>query len=132
MEVIGLRQIITNPTRISSSSSSLTDVILTSTPNVFSKSGAQKNLISDRIPIYGIIPSLKQHHKYYVITTRSQSDGCYSAFEDDIKNIPWAKIKGELSIDKKVQTWTEFFSNVLNKHFPLRKKRIRQNTYLWI
>ena len=84
------------------------------------------------IPIYGFIPWLKHHHKHNIIPTRTWNEDSLPAFQADIKNIPWENLKSQSSINEKVRTWSEFIGHALDKHFPLRKKRIRQNTHPWI
>ena len=36
------------------------------------------------------------------------------------------------NIDEKLENWNTFFINNLNKHFPVRRKRIRQKSHPWL
>ena len=59
MDVNQLSQLISKPTRISSGSVSLIDVIITSAPQLFSKTGVLRNSLSDHFSIFGVIPLMK-------------------------------------------------------------------------
>ena len=48
------------------------------------------------------------------------------------RNTPWETMKESDDIDMKTDTWLTYFTNALDEHFPLRKKRIRQNSHPWL
>ena len=127
-----LTQLISNSTRQSQTSTSLLDVIVTSTPEIFQRTGVLQNSLSDHCPIYGVVPGLLRRHQHRVITSRRWNEEKVDSFQTDTKKIPWSDLNTPENIDKKLENWLQFFTSNLNKHFPLRKKRIRQKTHPWL
>ena len=133
MDLNQLSQLISKPTRISSGSVSLIDVIITATSQLFSKTGVLRNSLSDHFPIFGVIPFMKHYSKHRVIATRKWNEEKVLASQNDVKNVPWDDVERQSSIDGVVvETWSEFFTVSLNKHFSVKKKRLRQRTHPWI
>ena len=67
-----LEQLIKEPTRVTSTTSTLIDVLITSTPRLFKRAGAINIALSDRYPIYGVMHgSATRPDKHRIITTRS-------------------------------------------------------------
>ena len=84
-----LTQMIAEPTRVTSTSSSLIDVLITSTPNSFERTGVLSTSFSDHLPIYGVLcgPSAKLvQHRY--IETRSFSRQSMERFNADLELVP--------------------------------------------
>ena len=75
---------------------------------------------------------MKHYSKHQVIATRKWNDEKVLAFRNDVKNVTLDNVKRQSSIDGKVETWSEFFTGALNKHFLVKKKRLQQNTHPWI
>ena len=92
------------------------DVIITSTPQLFSKTGVLRNSLSDHFPIFGVIPLMKHYSKHQVIATRKWNEEKVLAFRNDVKNVTLDNVKRQSSIDGKVETWSEFFTGALNKY----------------
>ena len=65
-----LKQLILTPTRITQTSSSLIDLIITTAPNLFNKSGTLSNSFNDHFPTNGVIKGKTNEHKHKLITTR--------------------------------------------------------------
>jgi len=115
-----LRQMITEPTRVSSTSSSLIDVLsyyidltyLTESTGVLSTS------FSDHLPIFGVLhgSSVKSiKHRY--IETRSFTTQCIAKFNVDLQFVPWNIMEIFSDIDDKCYVWQSFFLNAMNEHF---------------
>ena len=62
---LNLKQLITSPTRITDTCSSLIDVVMVSTPDLVYESGIMTHTISDHLPVYVVLklkrPSLSLH-----------------------------------------------------------------------
>ena len=58
-----LRQLINEPTRSTRTSNALTDLIITSTPGLFTSTGVIKSTISDQFPIYGVLCSTNNENR---------------------------------------------------------------------
>ena len=79
---------------------SLIDVIITSTPQLFSKTGVLRNSLSDHFPIFRVIPLMKHYSKHQVIATRKWNEEKVLAFRNNVKNVTletnifWSRKKG--------------------------------------
>ena len=128
-----LTQMIAEPTRVTSSSSLLIDVLITSMPNSFQRTGVLSTAFSDHLPIYGLLrgPSVKPvKHRY--IETRSFSRQSMEKFNADLELVPWNVVENFPDIDDKCYVWQTLFLATFNEHFPIRRKCIRQSTHPWL
>ena len=64
-----LEQLMKEPTRVTSTTSTLIDVLITFTPKLFKKAGAINIAFSDHYPNYGVIHSPGTHPKKHRIIT---------------------------------------------------------------
>jgi len=87
-----LTQTIERPTRITETSESLIDVILTSNKSLISKTNVFANSISDYDLIVASLTLKKPRPRPTYITTRSFKNFEKDAFLDDISNAPWSLI----------------------------------------
>ena len=73
------------------------------------------------------------NHTHRYITSRKWDDTKTAGFVSDLqRNTPWETMKESDDIDMKTDTWLTYFTNALDEHFPLYKKRIRQNSHPWL
>lgn len=79
-----LKQLILTPTRITQTRSSLIDLITTTAPNLFNKSGTLSNSFSDHFPTNGVIKGKTNEHKHKLITTRKYDQDRVEAFKKDL------------------------------------------------
>ena len=108
------------------------DVIVTSTLEIFLRTGVLQNSLSDHLPIYGVVPGLLRRHQHRVITPRRWSEEKVDSFQTDMNKIPWSDLNTPENIDRNLENWLQFFTSSLNKHSPFYKKRIRQKTHPWL
>ena len=131
--VYQLTQLINEPTRVTSTSRTLIDVILTNEPSRIMSSGVMHFGISDHSLVYTVrkfaIPS-KNTHKY--VTTRSFKDFNANAFRDEIKFMDWNSVENCYTPDDMIEKWYNMFINVANKHAPIRTRRIRSKKSPWL
>ena len=127
-----LSQMITECTRHTQSGSTLIDLLITSTPSIFSRTGVLNTALSDHQPIYAVIPKSSLRHIHRVIFTRPWDSKKVPAFQADVQKIPWDEFRSACDINKKLDIWLKHFQNNLDKYFPIKKKRIRQKTHPWL
>ena len=125
-EVHGLQCLITKPTRITPTSETLLDVILTNKPNLFRTSGSFNPEIRDHHLIYGILKQSSLQHRRKTITFRSVKNVDTDQLNDDLVNAPW--IVGETfdAIEDQYDACKTIFESILDKHMPKKKMRVRQ------
>ena len=120
-----LSQMITQPTRVTESSATLIDVILTSHENLIIDTKVIPSSISDHDLIYAILKLKRQRPKPVYITTRTFKNYQQDDFLRDISMVPWCIVDCFDDIDDRVYALNTLFSEVLDKHAPIKKVKIR-------
>ena len=123
VESFNLKHLITDYTRVTASTKTCIDHIITYTESKVIQSGVIPCGISDHDIVYLIknmqIPKARNLPK--VQTVRNYKKFDLNGFHADIKTIPFDVIKKQ-SVDdanKLWLTWKAFFLTILNKHAPL-------------
>ena len=122
MESFGLYQFISIPTRVTDQSATLIDHIYSNTPANILMTAVPHIGLSDHFPVFisrktNGSYSLKNTH--YTISYRSFKNFDENKFIDDLKSTPW-------DIVKIVETWSSLFSDIVDKHLPLRKHCVKR------
>lgn len=102
-EVHGMECFIKEPTRITTSTETLIDIILTNKPHLFEQSGVLFPEISDHGLIYGLMKEKVYKHQNKIITCRSTKNLNVKKFNEDLKTAPWHV--------------GEIFGDINDKHF---------------
>ena len=138
---LGLNQLIITPTRIEKRGSLITqtliDHIYTNNTAIIQTPFASDICVSDHKPIIctwscKLTHSKNKGHKYmwYRCTKKFNED----AFCDDLcsSNLDYLVLNSSTA-NKAAMTWSASFLSIVDKHFPLRKKRIKnQSTPSWL
>ena len=132
--LFSLTQLIEEPTRITSSSSTLIDHIFTNTPNKVICAGVSHVGISDHSLIYAcrklsIDRPTKGHSS---VNYRSFKNFDHAKFRHDIENQNWAYVGEFQDPDEMWYVWKAIFNSVVDKHAPFRTKRVRTSKSSWI
>ena len=127
-----LSQLVDEPTRVTETSSTLIDLILTNRPENILSTGVIHLGISDHSLIYAVrkfklprsSPTIKEvrdfkHFSIDEFRADLLQAPCDMVFSFDDPNTCWI-------------LWKSFFHETLNKHAPLRQKRVRSNPIPWI
>lgn len=109
LDANGLHQLITTNTRHSENSSTLIDVLIISTPGIFSRTGVWETSLSDHLPIYGVIPRVSCHSQHQVISMRKWREESITAFSENLSHMPWGTLSSAQDINEKVDVWSKFF-----------------------
>lgn len=125
-EVNNLRCMISEPTRITPSSSTLLDVILTNTPELFRKCGVYDPAISDHNLVYGIIKENVCKCTSKVITFRDLKNTDLEQLNRDLLNAPWQVAEIFNDIDDKYDYWSGLFESVVDAHATMKRKKVRE------
>ena len=126
-----LTQVINDPTRVMETTSTLIDLILTNKAENISCAGVLHLSISDHSLVYAVRkfelpksrPSIKEvrDFKYF-----SDSD-----FRADLMQVPWDTICYDDPNTCWI-VWKSFFNEILNKHAPMRQRRLKAKSIPWI
>ena len=132
--LMSFTQLIEEPTRVTCETATLIDHIATTYPiNIF-KSGILKLALSDHYMVYCIRKlngSISKNHKS--IKTRNMKKFSEEAFLRDVASIDWEQALGFSSdANLLVQQFSDAFSEVIEKHAPLRQIRVSEKYCPWI
>ena len=128
MELYQLTQIINDPTRITEYTKSLIDVCITSSPEKIISTGVIHLGISDHSLIYAIrklnyVPKTGSRNQ---IEYRNFKQFKAESFLNDLYILPWSELDNKQNVDEMWECWKSLFIQVLDKHAPLKTKRVRK------
>ena len=133
-DVYGLKQLITEPTRVTPSSSSLVHLIFTNQTDRVSFSGVSHVGISDHSLVYAFrkvsIPPASKGIR--VVNYRQFKHFESVNFRADILSQPWDVLKGLFDPNEMWLKWKALFLKVCDAHAPLKSKRLRPSKSSWI
>ena len=135
MQVYGFSQLVTEPTRIIDTSSTLIDVILTTIPSrciktdVIHTSYSDHSLVCTTISGKGISKKSASENVKEYRCFKNFSD---SNFINDLKMIQWDTVEEFDDCDLAWKWFNEEFSKVCDKHCPLKRKKFRTNICPWL
>ena len=129
--LVGLKQFIEDPTRITATSKTLLDHIYTNRPEAIIKATVDDLSISDHQPVnctWRVKLQKIKKNKHTCITYRSFKRFNESAFFADLSKVPFANVFNSSDPNEALNIWYELFLPTLNKHAPLRRKRVKHPT----
>ena len=127
-----LTQPITLPTRYSKTSNSILDLFLASSDIPISNSSVLDSPISDHLPILLSVDCNVPKRPPSLVTRRSFKTFCKSSFEEDLATVPWSIINIFDNPDDQVSVFNTLFSEVLDRHAPIKTVRVKKNPAPWI
>ena len=130
-----LSQLIKDPTRVSKTSSTLLDVILTSMPEQHKHSGVYKTCFSDHYPIYTIIDIKKKPTPLRLFTFRDYETFDNERFLDDLKSITDhidCHMPEQHDMLEHWNTLHKCFLDISNKHASFKTMKMKHRTNPWM
>lgn len=127
MEPFGLHQKVNCATRITSHSQTLIDHIYCNVQENISSVKVPKIGISDHFPIFLTRKTNNTTPKssHYTITYRSYKNFKEQEFLNELQSSPWDVIKVFDNVNDVVETWSSMFMEIVNRHLPLKKHRVK-------
>ena len=126
-----LTQLISEPTRLTPTSETLTDVIFTTHPDQFASSGTFPFSNSGHLLIYGErTVRIEVSQSYTKVRCYKKCDP--EAFLADLDDVPWHTMEVFTSVDDKLDCWRSLFTSVVDEHFPLRSVHLRNHSLKWM
>ena len=126
MEQYQLTQTINTPTRKTMNSSSLLDVRLTPTPEKLITSRVVPITLSDHYMIV-VVRKINNHSKrkcHKKVEFRNLKHFNAENFQADLRSQDWELLDNQSCVDKMCEIWKTLFTAVLNKHTPIREKKV--------
>ena len=124
-ESFNLSQLIASATRVTNSSCSLIDVILTSQAKQVIKAGVIDCLISDHDIIFTDLRLKASRPKVTYVKTRSFKNYHPDAFQYDMSLAPWSVLEIFVDVDDKLHAFDLLFNEILDHHAPIRSIKLR-------
>ena len=133
-DLYGLQQLISEPTRITKSSSTLIDLIFTNSPDKIVCSGVSHISISDHSLIYAFrkLSTGLFTKGHSTVTYRKFKNFDSASFRNDIWLQNWDEIRAHDNPNDMWHVWKNIFNSVVERHAPLCTKRIRASKSPWI
>ena len=135
LETYQLSQLITEATRITTSSCTLIDHYITSMPHKIVQSGVIPTGISDHSLIFGIRkinPVLSTRKRTNKVEVRNMKRFNEERFNEDLLSQPWEQIVLKSDTDSMWACWKELFLDVLDKYAPIQHIRKRTFNVPWV
>ena len=134
-EPFGLTQMVKDPTRVTSTSSTLIDLMLVKNSENVKKCGVVDIPgISDHCCVYMAYSIYKPKFKPKTITKRDFSKFNQEAFLDGIRSAPWELIYSvnEENLNDQATIFENVFSSVLNSHAPFKTFTVKHQKSPWL
>ena len=125
--LLNLAQLISKPTRVTETTETLIDVMLTTNPDLLRRSDVCEITISDHFLVYCILNLKLPKPRPTEITTRSYKNFNPETFNVDIGRVPWSTIDLFDQVDDKVDCFNNLFLGVLEQHAPLKTFKVRHS-----
>lgn len=127
-----LTQLINEPTRETSHSKSLIDLLITNDRDKIALCGVYPSSISDHHLIYAIRKVGIPRGNPKIIVTRNLKNFDEDKFKFDLEQVQWPVIDNFLDVHEAWACWRDSFIGNLDNHAPMRKFRIRNKCSPWI
>ena len=113
---------IDNPTRVTKTSKSLIDVLLTSHAECYATSGSLHLGLSDHDLMFKVRKNRNSRPKPRLIEFRSMKNLNLPDFLADLRRVPWSSLYTFNNADDVWVHWGTLCKDVLNQHVPLKIK----------
>ena len=128
----GFSQLIAEQTRITSHSSSLIDLLFVSNPSQFSSSGCLDVFGSDHCLIYSVLSAGIKCTTNHVKCVKCIKKCNVDDLVEELLDFPWNIVDVSESVDDMWEIWKASFNEIVDRHVPKRKVRVRVFTKPWM
>ena len=126
--VLGLKQLVQSPTRITHKTASLLDHIYSNNPEKVSDVNVGNLSVSDHSPItcyWSMQSQLPKKNCHTFVSYRSFKHFHKENFLMDLKEVSFISVYQESDPNNALAVWYSLFLPILDKHAPLKRKRIK-------
>ena len=122
---LNMRQLITEPTRVTPTSESLIDVIMTSNSALATDSGVVETHISAHYLVYAVLNFKAPKPLPNYVISRGYENYDSESFVNDLAQVLWYENALIDDAGEKVEHFNDKFLEVLERHAPVRKRKVR-------
>ena len=129
-----MKQLVTKPTRVTLSTSTLLDVILSNIPESHTKTGVCNVNLSDHNMVFTVLCNFKKESDHNTVKFRNYKWFDVNAFINDLQSCE-ALNNTEWSDDMVIKKWSGFkeaFIRISDKHAPFVTRRLKQRNNPWV
>ena len=132
LDNFNLCQLVTSPTRITVNSETIIDHVYSTNVEKNKSIIVSRESLSDHFPVYFsiILKYLRKDTKesgiHKQITYRQTKKIDWIKFTASLAECNWNILQDILNPDKALETWHEMFMSVLDKHAPIKQKRVKR------
>ena len=108
------------------------DLPFSSHPHLFLKVGCTDLTDSDHFMIYGVYQEEVKATRQCVRMVRNFRQYNTEKLLMDLKQAPWNILDTFDSVDGKWECWKSLFLSIVDDHAPLRKVKVKADTYPWM
>eukprot|EP00112_Aurelia_sp_Birch-Aquarium-sp1_P014347 Seg309.5 transcript_id=Seg309.5/GoldUCD/mRNA.D3Y31 product="RNA-directed DNA polymerase from mobile element jockey" protein_id=Seg309.5/GoldUCD/D3Y31 len=128
----GLKNLIKTETRITETSKTLIDLVITNAPDKVIKSGVFNTGIADHSLVYVVLKLRRKRipPRLKIVTNNKKCD--WKGFEEQMDLVPWSVCSVFDDINDCLWAWDKLYSDVKNEFIKERKAKIRSNSLSWI
>eukprot|EP00112_Aurelia_sp_Birch-Aquarium-sp1_P013646 Seg2901.1 transcript_id=Seg2901.1/GoldUCD/mRNA.D3Y31 product="hypothetical protein" protein_id=Seg2901.1/GoldUCD/D3Y31 len=127
-----LYNVIDQPTRITETSETMIDLIITSITAKVKTSGCYNSGISDHHIVYAVMDLLRKRAKPITKEVKNYKNINTDAIKSDFEHAPWGVCKVFEEIDDVVWAWENLYKDIIGTHIKTRKAKIRSNSLPWM
>ena len=132
LDIYGLSQMISDPTRVTPASRTLIDLCLTNAPEKIANSGVLHLGISDHSLVYMTRKMRYERSDARVIETRQFKNFNKTNFLHDLAQQPWEIVNDQMDPDGMWVVWKDLLMETIDKHAPLKRKQVSKKNSPWI
>lgn len=134
LEGMGMKQLLNQPTRITPTTATLIDYVLSSDEDIITETGVLSLTpgVTDHELIFCVINVKTQKSKPVYVTSRDFKHLNYDQFYADLRSIPWNNIYFLNTVDEKVQFLNENIIALLDLHAPFKTYKITKKYAPWL
>ena len=125
----GFLQIITRPTRHTSTSATCIDHLVTNIEQDMYETYIITNRLSDHFPVFFIMGKKGKKVQHKTVITKDFSQKKITSFQEILSNINWAHVIEANEPEQALETFHETFFPLYNSFFPTQKIRFNKNIH---
>ena len=129
---LSLQQLITTPTRTTSTSSKLIDHVITSNAELTSDARVIDCSASDHDMVTVNIQSKRTRRAAQSVTVRSMKNVDNAALWLDLLLADWSSVYSATTASAKWDAWLEVWQPLIDKHLPIRTVRLKHPPCPWL
>ena len=131
-DMFNMQNVINEPTRVTPTTSSLIDLIVTTRKDVVTSSAAVPLGLSDHNLIYATLRLKNKRPPPTIIKTRDYKKLDEMVFHRDISTAPFDVGSVFDDPDDRLRAWQTLFLDICNDHVPYKEVKIRSQSAPWI